>query len=180
MVRRALVAFTGLALAACATAGGGSSAAGEAAQASPEQVAQAFLDAIVKGDLDTVATKVAYPLMWDSKCRFLASEAELRQRLADNPVPEGKSVTTEVLGRLVPEASLPTDLPDWDRGRLRSSLRKYIEGACEGDAAAPFEGAKQGQLVYLHTLIVVNGSRAPTVLRLKKTGQGWRVTGLDN
>ena len=157
------------------------------ADKSPEEVAAVFFEALIASDLQGVMENVSFPLMWDARCRILADSQALEKLLVDSPIPEDQDFQARIVRRVEPKNSAVEGESEELQSVVKSSLEKFSsDERCDDpiSATAPSDivkASKEGEFVYLLTYIVIDGAtEVPTLLRLKKTGSGWRVTGLDN
>lgn len=150
---------------------------------SPEVAVMGFLTAVLHGNIDGAVALANYPMMLDSKCRYITKEAPLREALAKSMRAETKTTFTVSLeGRLVPGKPLPSKLKASWRESVQWSLDKFLKtSGCDEATDALMVQAAQGEVAFVLAIIKADGrGDTPTVMRARKTAKGWRVTGLDN
>ena len=157
------------------------------AEKSPEEVAVALLEALIASDTQMVMENVSFPLMWDARCKILADSETLKKILEGSPVPKDKNIQARIVRRVELSKSAVEGESERVQSTVQSSLEKFSSDKLCDDPistivpADTVRASKEGEFVYLLAVIVIDGTtEVPTMLRIKKTDSGWRVTGLDN
>lgn len=169
-----------VALVALSSCGGADRRGGDMpeAGAAPEPVIVAFFDAMAAADDERVHDLVAFPILWDSRCRAFPDHAALQERLEKDRSGD-LEIHAEVVRRLDPAA--PPEGDDEDSDHIRDGLAKLSATEGCGPAVDPLlvEGTTGDVRYYLVALHVAE-EVVPTAVRVRHTDAGWRVTGLDN
>lgn len=172
------------AVAACGTGAGrsdGPAVTMRGEEQTEEQTIERFLQAAAAADGDGVAESAAFPFLWDARCRVLVDATALHERLVADRL-DGRSFRVEVRGRLgtLPEPSLPDLEAEW-QDHVRDSLAKLTaRDGCDDETDPLLAEGVAGDVAYFLVVLHVDGEAVPTVMRVRRTELGWRVTGLDN
>ncbi len=140
----------------------------------PAAVARAFFTALLAGDRAAAEALVAYPLVWDARCRVFAGPAELHARLDQERTPPP--------GARVAAVRAPADGDGLDERAARSirQLQQPVGGCADPALDALLTRGAAGEQVIRIVTLVVGDEQVPTVVRLTRGPSGWRVTGIDN
>ena len=148
-------------------------------KADPDVVAAAnmarkFWGALIAHDDHGIDEAIAFPFMWDERCRIFRSRAEMNAHLSTVEQPPDVRI-----GDVHPLS--PSDVPD--------ELKEAIEDLSATDGCTAEIGPLQAEAARMERSFVVvdmfvAGQKIPTVTRLSRsTGiaiTSWRVTGIDN